>query len=146
MRRMLWGAGALVVVVAVAVGAWLLWRPSPDRTAEDCATARGMWDRYYTANEEFEALATQTGHGNSDVAARYDRLLDDLQRDAESITTLSVRQNADAMVAENRVLRKVWQGQVESDGSSDAELVRDFLPSARKLASLRDDLDGLCSS
>lgn len=53
MRRMLWGAGALVVVVAVAVGAWLLWRPSPDRTAEDCATARGMWDRYYTANEEF---------------------------------------------------------------------------------------------
>ena len=140
MRRMLWGAGALVVVVAVTVGAWLLWGPSPNRTAEDCATAHGMWDRYDDAKQEWEDLDAQSG---SDVAADYDGLLAVLQQDAERITTPAIRQNADETVAEHRVLRQVWQRQV--DGASQADTVRDFTASAGTLKDLRDDLDGLCA-
>jgi hypothetical protein len=149
LRRM----AATTLAVMIAVSAWLLFGP-PHARLTDCATAHAMWTYYESQLASERAAAQNTGAENSQTAAAYQNMVDELQTYAGRIATPDIRTKADAIVAINRDMFdqwKRWVAQSQSESAarptrSDGQFGSAFAQNAGRLKTAHDDLDSACRS
>jgi hypothetical protein len=143
--------GAFALTIAVSV--WLLVEIPGDKTT-DCAIAQQMWTFYQSQMASARSAALESAGDNAGTAVKYQNMIDELQADADRITTPDIRRNADRMVTINHDMFEQWKTWVAQSRarssepatptSSDKQFGNQFAANARKLKLVHADLTAAC--
>jgi hypothetical protein len=143
--------GAFASTIAASV--WLLVA-IPGAKTTDCATAQQMWTFHESQMASERSAALESASDNAGTAVMYQNMINELQTDADRITTPDIRRLANRMVTINHDMFEQWKTWVAQSRalssepatptSSDKQFGNQFAANARILKLVHAELTAAC--